>query len=87
MEKVRKCLASKLGQLENELTAGPVVICVFMYVQDLKHRKIWGESGKGPCLRNVVLLASEIAFCVDSMENDYKNKYCKTLNEMGNWQC
>lgn len=26
-------------------------------------------------------------FCVDSMENDYKNKYCKTLNEMGNWQC
>lgn len=30
--KLRKCLASKLGQLENELTAGPAVICVFMYV-------------------------------------------------------
>lgn len=32
MEKFRKYLASKLGQLENELTAAPVVICVFMYV-------------------------------------------------------
>lgn len=32
MEKFRKCLASKLGQLENELSAGPVAICVFVYV-------------------------------------------------------
>lgn len=33
-----------------------------MCVQDLKHRKVWGEPGKGPCLRNVVILASKVRF-------------------------
>lgn len=50
-----------------------------MNVQDLKHRKYWGESGKGPRVRNVVLMASEIAFCVDSMENDYKISIARHL--------